>query len=383
MCATSTLYNQGVWNLTIVGDSDGKAQDYSISSLRAIVGRDPSASMRLSSPCVSKLHATISVREGELFVDDLNSTNGTFVNGDRVTVKTALRVGDLLQFGDVAFRIDLEVTEFAPTNKKDNRDDTLAFSQVDRLMSQQAVDDALALSQFDRLMSQQAVMAYFQPIVTADGTKTIGYEVLGRSRIYGLHTPGEMFRIAAQLNLESELSQIFRSAAIMECSQTEPSHIFLNTHPNELQDVQKLIRSLEEIRNINPKQPITLEIHESAVADQRTMKILRAALNQLQIQLAYDDFGAGRSRLIELANVTPDYVKFDMGLVQGICEAPRQKQTMVASLVRMIRELGAIPLAEGIESYEDGFVCRQLGFELLQGFHYGKPLEARRYLAPN
>ncbi len=364
MSSTYIVEKKSIWNLKIVGDFAGETQNYSISSLNSIVGRAPNVALRLSSPRVSKQHAMISVREEKLHVADLSSTNGTFVNGDRIMVETELRRDDLLQFGDVAFRVYQDITDVVPTLNSD------------------AHDDALALTQFDRLMSERAVIVHYQPIVTADGARTIAFEVLGRSRLYGLSTPRVMFRIASQLNLEAELSRMFRSASILENSQIGPPHVFLNTHPNELQEVESLILSLRELRNISPKQQITLEIHESAVAYQRAMEILHAELKQLKIGLAYDDFGAGQSRLVELANVTPDYVKFDMALVQGISEATTQKQTMIASLVRMTRDLGAIPLAEGIETFEDGSVCRQLGFELLQGFYYGKPLLPEEYLKP-
>ena len=43
-----------------------------------------------------------------------------------------------------------------------------------------------------------------------------------------------------------------------------------------------------------------------------------AALRKLNIRFAYDDFGAGQARLLELAEVPPDILKFDMGLIQGL-----------------------------------------------------------------
>ena len=46
------------------------------------------------------------------------------------------------------------------------------------------------------------------------------------------------------------------------------------------------------------------------------------AFAELQIGLAYDDFGAGQARLVELVDVPPDYLKFDMKLVQNLQSAP-------------------------------------------------------------
>ena len=76
--------------------------------------------------------------------------------------------------------------------------------------------------------------------------------------------------------------------------------------------------SLRELRELEPRRPLVLEIHEAAVTCGDEMKQLRAALADLQIGLAYDDFGAGQARLVELVDVPPDYLKFDMKLVQNL-----------------------------------------------------------------
>jgi EAL domain-containing protein (putative c-di-GMP-specific phosphodiesterase class I) len=136
---------------------------------------------------------------------------------------------------------------------------------------------------------------------------------------------------------------------------------------------------LREIRQACPDQPVTLEIHESAAVHPETMKELRAILDSLDMQLAYDDFGAGQARLVELVRVSPDVLKFDMALVQNIHRATPQHQQMLGALVQISKDLGIVPLAEGVECAEDSQVCRQLGFELGQGYFYGRPATASSF----
>ena len=106
------------------------------------------------------------------------------------------------------------------------------------------------------------------------------------------------------------------------------------------------------------------------------MAALRDALTDLDVRLAYDDFGSGQVRLAELVEVRPDYLKFDISLVRDIHVASARHQQMVASLVSMVRELGVVPLAEGVETQAESDTCLQLGFELGQGFFYDKPAPA-------
>ena len=69
--------------------------------------------------------------------------------------------------------------------------------------------------------------------------------------------------------------------------------------------------------------------------------------------------------------------EFDMSLIRSIHTAPIGHCQMVGNLVRMVRDLGVVPLAEGVECEEERQACVHLGFELAQGFHFGKPAPLR------
>ncbi len=62
------------------------------------------------------------------------------------------------------------------------------------------------------------------------------------------------------------------------------------------------------------------------------MRTLRAQLRDLNIGVAYDDFGAGQTRLSELVEAPPDYLKFDMSMIRRIDQAPTERQRMLGSL---------------------------------------------------
>lgn len=70
------------------------------------IGRAPGCSVPLSDDTfASQLHARIYVREGQPFVEDLGSTNGTFLNRDRLTTTMPLREGDRLQVGQTVLEV--------------------------------------------------------------------------------------------------------------------------------------------------------------------------------------------------------------------------------------------------------------------------------------
>jgi EAL domain-containing protein (putative c-di-GMP-specific phosphodiesterase class I) len=119
--------------------------------------------------------------------------------------------------------------------------------------------------------------------------------------------------------------------------------------------------------------PLVVEVHETAITSLTMMRELQALLTELDIELAYDDFGVGQARLVELMSVPPAYLKFDMSLIRNIHQQPARAQQMVQTLVSMAKDLGTQTLAEGIEYKEELEVCKRLGFDLGQGYYLGLP----------
>ena len=185
----------------------------------------------------------------------------------------------------------------------------------------------------------------------------------------------ELFDLAGALGPEAqaELSRLFRRKAVeLVRDRPEPPLLFLNTHPVELER-PGLLESLEELRTFAPQVDLVLEIHESALAQTDFITWLRGRLMEINVALAYDDFGAGQARLFELAEAPPHYLKFDRRFVTGLDHAPASRQRLVASLVAAARELLVKTVAEGVETAEEAAACMRAGFSHAQGYHFGRP----------
>ena len=74
-------------------------------------------------------------------------------------------------------------------------------------------------------------------------------------------------------------------------------------------------------------------------------------------------------------------MKFDISLIRGIDSATGQRQQIVATLVSMVSNLGIATLAEGVETAAEHATCRQMGFNLGQGYLYGRPAAPLHFLA--
>jgi EAL domain-containing protein (putative c-di-GMP-specific phosphodiesterase class I) len=357
-----SVESKSVWMLEKIGQSNSDSLTV-VYPVPFSIGRKAGCSLQLQSRTVSSHHADLSIREGQLVLIDRQSTNGTFVNGQRVSEIINLKPEDVVQFADLAFRV---------------RCDDHATSA--NTIAEDVCDQALALVQFDRMMEKRLVTPFFQPIVSIDGTRIIGYEVLARSRMFGLETSAAMFGAAAKLNMEVELSQMLRWEGIREAlALPKGCHIFVNTHPNEL-GRSDLLESMKNVRAMTAETPITLEVHEAAITSVPQMMELRKGLRDLNVKIAYDDFGAGQNRLAELGNAAPDVMKFDMGLIRDIDKGPIERVKVLRSIVQVVLDLNVIPLAEGIETEAEAAVCKELGFQLAQGYYFGRPAPPSKFL---
>jgi EAL domain-containing protein (putative c-di-GMP-specific phosphodiesterase class I) len=355
--------NSTVWALHGRLVADGVPCHVDIETLPFLIGRRADLNLTVRSGAISSVHAEINERDGKLWIRDLDSKNGTFVNGVRIKHQVPLAENDLVQIADTPFRL---------TREHGAAQSTLAADHD---------QGALALVQLNALLHNREITPVYQPIVNLGTGEVVAFEALARSRLLGLETPAAIFGAASHLGMEADISHLMRIKAISQCSVSEHlPHLFVNTHPVELASGD-LRERIIEMRALSPFQQLTLEIHEAALTDVDSLMELRALLREQDIHLAFDDFGVGQARIAELAAVSPDYVKFDRTLIAGIDQAPPERVRVLKCLVVALNEIQVTPLAEGIETEREAQICRELGFQLGQGFYFSRPAAIETFAA--
>jgi EAL domain-containing protein (putative c-di-GMP-specific phosphodiesterase class I) len=352
------------WRLKAVSHPEEKWM-INISPLPFIIGRGDDCSLKLSDKWISRHHAEIRAGGDHLWVRDLESRNGTFVNNKMVEHAELLEDGDLLSLGKFKFQVKLTQPP--------------AFDGEETCSMEREVDvyyTAALGPILQQLIQNRTVFPDFQPILGLSDKKVIGYEILGRvpENVLPSNT-ADLMDIAEWMGYASELSSLFREVGV-EVGRNLPGtpFLFVNTCPSEIYRIEPLLESLKTIHALAPKNRIVLEINEKAATGARDMARLRTTLRHLDMGLAFDDFGAGQTRLVELAKVPPDFLKFDISLIRHIHLAPKRLQQMVTTFVKAAQDLGIATLAEGIECSDEARTCEELGFDYVQGFFYGKPL---------
>lgn len=221
-----------------------------------------------------------------------------------------------------------------------------------------------------RVLSDGLVSAVFQPIVDISTGRTFAFEALARCSAKELKSPIVLFESAVDEKLCGQLGRAIRVLATDGC----PDHpLFLNVHPHELAD-RWLVQPDDPIFTHGPG--VYLELTESVpLSHYELVKLVLREVRSKGVGLVVDDLGAGYSNLRYIADLEPEVVKLDRGLVAGL-ESDHRRQRVVAGIARMCEDLGADVVAEGIETLPELIAVRDVGVRFGQGYFLARPTAA-------
>jgi EAL domain-containing protein (putative c-di-GMP-specific phosphodiesterase class I) len=231
-----------------------------------------------------------------------------------------------------------------------------------------------------RLLDTDAITTHFQPIFSVRQKSVIGMEALSRALMSDgrLISPYELFKMAAAERLGAELEGTCRKTAVQNFAGLAPRPdellLFLNLDLGATGDHQDLPAALERLvreANLLPRN-VAVEFLEARLEDVGRFGALAEALRAQGFLVVLDDVGAGHSNLDRIPLFRPNVIKVDRSLISGVRD-DFYKQETLKSLVNLSRRIGALVVAEGIETEEEAIMALELGADLLQGFFLSRP----------
>lgn len=250
-----------------------------------------------------------------------------------------------------------------------------------------AADDQLAQQMLvRRAVSDREFNLHWQPIVHAEGRHTFAFEALLRWRPAGgaqILPAAEFFPFLERSGLIVQLGKFVLEEA---CRQhiawrehtTIKTPIPVHVNVSERQFLSgvlatDVIATLEK-NGVAPNQ-LTIEVVESAIA-QPSEEMLRdlMRLREAGVKIAIDDFGASQSSMASLATLPIDIAKVDRRLTARI--VPGQDEPILDAFASVFHTQGITPIVQGVENEEQLEWLRTRGWNLVQGYHLGAPLDA-------
>jgi EAL domain-containing protein (putative c-di-GMP-specific phosphodiesterase class I) len=240
-------------------------------------------------------------------------------------------------------------------------------------------DQLLARNLLSALASGD-VEPFFQPIVSLDDGRILGFEVLARWRdqVEGYIPPDRFIPIADRFGLlDRLLDQLMRTSFLAAADW--PHNLFLgfNVSPTQLRNSELATRITKAAMEASfPLRRVHIEVTESGFIEDLTQprRTLDKLIN-LGCTIAMDDFGTGYSSLTWLSSLPFSKIKIDASFVMAMHEH-RQSRKIVAAVVGLGHSLGLAVVAEGVETAKQADLLRGMGCKLAQGYLFGRPTPA-------
>ena len=333
-----------------------------------IIGRGESTDLQVVSQGVSREHAAV-VREGRATrIRDLGSTNGTFVNGQRIK-ETELHDGDMVQVANVELTFycgtsqarQATVTQVLPLDA-----DADADGHHVPMVGDPAGDLRRNVRRLHETLVSGCVKGRWKPIVDLRQGQVAGYESSdgnvppagpeGNSLLPAI--PG---RAAARLRHLRRMRGVEQAAAM-------PGElpVFVNVQAAEVASGQVLELAAMLCELLPDPHRLVIAVPCAAATEAAQALEPGGRLRELGTSLALSDFAAKDAGTALLAEIRPDFVRLSASPLRGIPGNSINLRAVQAT-IRAVRESGAKAIAAGISTAVERAVCLEAGCELGQG----------------
>jgi diguanylate cyclase (GGDEF)-like protein len=227
----------------------------------------------------------------------------------------------------------------------------------------------------------------FQPQVCARTGEAVAGEALLRwNHIDGVRLPETFIGLAEESNLIVDIGGWVVEAAAAALHRWRAAgmtqRLTFNVSPRQVERPDFFRRLREAMyRAGTPPWLLELEFTETlAMKCSEAVIAELAALRELGVSIAIDDFGSGYSNLARMKDMPLDRVKLDRSLIADV-DTSDGARTIVSAVIHLIHGLGCEVVAEGVERAAQIDVLRAIGCDTLQGFAFSEPLPEKEFIA--
>jgi EAL domain-containing protein (putative c-di-GMP-specific phosphodiesterase class I) len=216
----------------------------------------------------------------------------------------------------------------------------------------------------------------YQPIVALPDRSVVAHEALLRGVVDGREVGGgDLFFVAESAGWLDRLDRIGRESAITGAVPWLGSDdLYVNVDPTSIVRPQVCLASTERVvheTGISPSQLVFEVVESHAMADRGHLLSVLEHYRSLGWRVAMDDVGAGWSSRSLMTTLRPDVVKLDKDLVQQL---PNDNARIVLQAITdLAHKLGAVVVAEGVETEQLADEVTAIGVDLGQGWLFGRP----------
>lgn len=244
---------------------------------------------------------------------------------------------------------------------------TMLAELLEEELAQQTRLDQQRLD-LDQVLASGDVTMALQPVVDLLTGRCTSLEALARFPA-PIGSPDVAFATAEQVGLRSQLETLAASKALALLPLLAPDQaLAINLSP----DVALELAASMSCRDL-PWSRLILEMTEhAAVESYAAIRNRLQPLRERGLRLAIDDAGAGFASLRHIVELRPDIIKIDRSLIDGVVH-DLARRSVVTNFVLLALDIGAVVVAEGVETQAELETVSALGVDAIQGYLIGRP----------
>jgi len=219
----------------------------------------------------------------------------------------------------------------------------------------------------------------YQPLVDLANNRVVGAEALVRWNHpdRGLISPALFIPIAEESTMICRIGEwILRKACEDAAKWPGRVRVAVNVSPVQFADPQfpNVVTMALAATGLDPDR-LELEITESVFLQEgEATDAMFRTLKGLGVRLVLDDFGTGYSSLSYLKNAPFDKIKIDQSFVRGATSNANRNRAIISAIVALAEALGMDTIAEGVETFDQLTMVRDLKIAMVQGYIFSKPI---------
>ena len=280
---------------------------------------------------------------------------------------------DIEMVGGICFEKEsiLEKANAAMQNAKEDHHNFVVYTADLLLIKNQRANIALT-QEIKHAVNNEGIVVYYQAIVDRD-ENIIKYESLVRMNVNGvIKSPAYFLDFSKKTRYYSEITK-----AVIDKSfnhfKNSPYAFSVNLSFEDITN-ESVVEYIKAKLAVFPKpENVIFEIVESeAFYNHPMVDQFISDIKELDAKIAIDDFGTGYSNFSHLINLDTDILKIDGSLIQAI-DTDDNTLRVVKSIINFARSMDVKIVAEYIHNQAIFDICRDIGVDEFQGFHFASP----------
>jgi EAL domain-containing protein (putative c-di-GMP-specific phosphodiesterase class I) len=352
---------------------DGPPEQAILDKSPFVIGRGESADLQVVSHGVSREHATI-VSEGRICrIRDLGSTNGTFVNGQRIR-EADLRDGDMVQVANVELvfyvgkapsRQTMVTQVLPPDADGDAGEDPRDAAQ----------DLRRGVRRLHEMLVRGCVQGRYKPIIDLRQGDVAGYEIL-EDEVLPASPGNDPRRPTIPGRVAARVRHLRRMRGIEKAVATEgKKFVLLSVQPAEITSGRFLEWASTLCELVPDANRLVLAVPLGTVKESAPALAPGSRLRELGVAVALSNLGGKDAGAALLEEIRPEFARLAASLICGAAgNSPNSRA--LQTMIRTAEENGTRVIAAGIGSPTERAACVEAGCTLGQGALFEEPKRA-------